>query len=72
VPATQNGANPFQSMITFNEGGTISEVSNELGLGLQGPAHGAWAETDDGTSRRCRHGSSTQTLVLQKDVCRSG
>jgi hypothetical protein len=35
-------------MITFHEGGTISEVSNELGLGLQGPAHGAWAATEDG------------------------
>ncbi len=48
VAETENGTAPFQSLITFHEGGTISEVSNELGLGLQGPAHGAWAETDDG------------------------
>ena len=48
VAETENGSPPFQSMITFNEGGTITEVSNELGLGLQGPAHGSWAETDDG------------------------
>ena len=48
VAETENGTPPFQSMITFNEGGTITEVSNELGLGLPWPAHGSWAETDDG------------------------
>lgn len=48
VAETENGTPPFQSMITFNAGGTITEVSNELGLGLQGPAHGSWAETDEG------------------------
>lgn len=48
VAVTEGGTPPFQTMITFNEGGTISEVSNELGLGLQGPAHGAWVATDDG------------------------
>ncbi len=61
VAATENGGQPFQSMITFNEGGTISEVSNELGLGLQGPAHGAWAETDDG------YIATMQTWVFNED-----
>ena len=61
VAATENGGQPFQSMITFNEGGTISEVSNELGLGLQGPAHGAWAETDDG------YVATMQTWVFNED-----
>ena len=55
------GTAPFQSMVTFHEGGTISEVSNELGLGLQGPAHGAWAETDDG------YIATMQTWVFNED-----
>jgi hypothetical protein len=61
VAATADGVAPFQSMVTFNEGGTISEVSNELGLGLQGPAHGAWAETDDG------YVATMQTWVFNAD-----
>ena len=61
VGETENGTPPFQSMITFHEGGTISEVSNELGLGLQGPAHGAWAETDDG------YIATMQTWVFNED-----
>ena len=61
VAETENGTPPFQSMITFSEGGTISEVSNELGLGLQGPAHGAWAETDDG------YVATMQTWIFNAD-----
>ncbi len=61
VAETENGTPPFQSMITFNEGGTISEVSNELGLGLQGPAHGAWAATDDG------YVATMQTWIFNAD-----
>ena len=61
VAETENGTPPFQSMITFNEGGTITEVSNELGLGLQGPAHGSWAATDDG------YIATMQTWVFNED-----
>jgi hypothetical protein len=61
VAETENGTPPFQSMITFNEGGTITEVSNELGLGLQGPAHGSWAATDDG------YVATMQTWVFNAD-----
>ncbi len=62
VAATENGEQPFQSMITFNEGGTISEVSSELGLGLQGPAHGGWTQTDDG------YVATMQTWVFNADT----
>ena len=61
VAETEGEVPPFQTMITFHEGGTISEVSNELGLGLQAPAHGAWAETDDG------YIATMQTWVFNED-----
>ena len=61
VAETEGEVPPFQTMITFHEGGTISEVSNELGLGLQGPAHGAWAETEDG------YIATMQTWVFNED-----
>jgi hypothetical protein len=61
VAETAGGTPAFQSMITFHEGGTISEVSNELGLGLQGPAHGAWVATDDG------YDATMQTWVFNPD-----
>ena len=42
VAETDGGVAGFQSLMTFHEGGTLTEVSNELGLGLQGPGHGGW------------------------------
>jgi len=42
VAETDGGVAGFQSLMTFHEGGTLTEVSDELGLGLQGPGHGGW------------------------------
>jgi hypothetical protein len=35
----------FQSLLTFHEGGTLTEVSSELGLGLRGLGHGGWTRS---------------------------
>ena len=42
VAETDGGVPGFQSLLTFHEGGTLTEVSSELGLGLQGLGHGGW------------------------------
>ena len=45
---TEGGVPAFQSLMTFHKGGTMTEVSDELGLGLQGPAQGMWQKRPDG------------------------
>jgi hypothetical protein len=42
VAESDGGVPGFQSLLTFHEGGTLTEVSSELGLGLQGLGHGGW------------------------------
>lgn len=42
---TEGGVPGFQSLLTFHEGGTLTEVSSELGLGLQGLGHGGWTRS---------------------------
>ncbi len=62
VPETEGGTPAFQSLLTFHAGGTLTEVSSELGLGLQGPAQGVW-------EKRGRHYVATfQTWVFNGDT----
>jgi hypothetical protein len=62
VPETEGGTPAFQSLLTFHAGGTLTEVSAELGLGLQGPAQGVWEQ------RRKHYVATFQTWVFNGDT----
>ena len=61
VPETEEGTPAFQSLMTFHKGGTLTEVSAELALGLQGPAQGVWEK------RNKRYIATFQTWVFNGD-----
>lgn len=42
VAESDGGLPPFEALQTFNSDGTFVETSSLLGMGGEGPAHGAW------------------------------
>jgi hypothetical protein len=62
VPETEGGTPAFQSLLTFHKGGTLTEVSAELGLGFQGPAQGVWQK------RGNQYVATFQTWVFNGDT----
>ena len=39
---------PFTALQTFHQGGTVTETSDLLAMGGEGPGHGSWERTDNG------------------------
>ena len=62
VPETEGGTPAFQSLMTFHKGGTLTEVSAELGLGVQGPTQGVWQK------RGKQYVATFQTWVFNGDT----
>jgi hypothetical protein len=48
VPESDGGFPPFEALHTFGSDGTFVETSSNLGVGAEGPAHGAYERSTRG------------------------